>query len=227
MNYSKSAFVIVPAYNESARIKTVLEEIVSHGFRVIAVDDGSDDNTWEAMRTPGVTRLRHPINRGQGAALQTGITFALSKGADFIVTFDADGQHSASDIHQILNPIMRGECDIVLGSRFLGNAPNLPLTRMIALKLGIIFTGIVSGFWLSDTHNGLRAFTSEAARQLDLQLDRMAHASELLHWIRRSGFRYCEIPVTINYNSDTLKKGQPTSGAFAVACRFLFSLVKQ
>lgn len=225
MNAPHSTFVVVPAYNEAARIGPVLRELVQFGYRVVAVDDGSTDTTWEAMRSPGVCRLRHPINRGQGAALQTGITFALSRGARYVVTFDADGQHSGADIASLLEPLVNGDCDVALGSRFLGRTANLPWGRRIVLKLGVIFTGLVSGLWLTDTHNGLRAFSAAAAQRLDIRLDRMAHASELLHCIRRCGFRYIEVPVTVRYSAETLAKGQSGANALSIAFRFLSSLV--
>jgi glycosyltransferase involved in cell wall biosynthesis len=124
--------------------------------------------------------MKHILNRGQGAALQTGIRFALEQGARVIVTFDADGQHDPDDIPAMIAPVLNGECDVTLGSRFLGHAHNIPITRKMMLKGGILFTWFVSGIQVTDVHNGFRAFSREAARQISIRIDRMGHASELL-----------------------------------------------
>jgi glycosyltransferase involved in cell wall biosynthesis len=221
----KGVYIVVPAYNEAPRIGKVLRELQTTGYKVVAVDDGSFDGSWESMKQSGLTRLRHPVNCGQGAALQTGITYALLSGAEYVVTFDADGQHCVEDIDLILQPLREGECDVTLGSRFLGQAPNMPWMRRMILKGGILFTRIVSGISLTDTHNGLRGFTRNAAEQLDITLSRMAHASQILHQIHHLGLRHREVPVRIEYSEEVMAKGQESSNAFRVAFRFLASLV--
>ena len=220
-------YVIVAAYNEVASVGTVLRELVNAGYRVVVVDDGSTDGTWNAVRLSGVVRLRHCVNRGQGASLQTGILAALQRDAEYIVTFDADGQHLTRDIELLLKPLVAGECDIALGSRFMGTAVNIPWARRITLRLGVLFTGITSGVWLTDTHNGLRAFNANVARCLNLTLDRMAHASEIVHKIRINKLRYKEVGVTVQYTSASLAKGQSNSEALMIALRFLSTLVNR
>ena len=152
--------------------------------------------------------LRHLINRGQGAALQTGLDFALRRQAQYIVTFDADGQHRVEDIAALLAPISAGECEITLGSRFLGEALDMPATRRITLRLAVLFTRMVSRVPLTDAHNGLRAFSRQAGRQIRISMDRMAHASEIIDSIRQSGLPFREIPVQIRYTAYSLAKGQ-------------------
>jgi len=194
---------------------------------VVVVDDGSTDDTFEAAK-PGATYvLRHPINRGQGAALQTGITFSLLRGARYIVTFDADGQHRVEDIAAVLAPLGAGAFEIALGSRFLGGAVDMPPARRRVLRLAVLFTRIVNRVELTDAHNGLRAFTKRAAETIDITLDRMAHASELIDQIRRSGLAYTEVPVQVRYTKYSLGKGQTSRGAFRIVLHYILGRVFQ
>jgi glycosyltransferase involved in cell wall biosynthesis len=212
-------WIIVPAYNEGCRLGRLLEGLCRTRAQVVVVDDGSDDETSTvALRYP-VWVVRHLFNRGQGAALQTGIEFALRHGADLLVTFDGDGQHDVEDIAALVRPIREGTADVVLGSRFRGRAVGLPWGRWLVLKLGVLFTRFFSGLSVSDTHNGLRALSRSAAEQLRITQDRMAHASEILGEVRRHGLRYVEIPVTVAYSSETLSKGQTSWNALKIAAQ--------
>ena len=220
-------FVVVPAYNEAPAIGTVLHELRAVYSNVVVVDDGSTDGTHEAARASATYVLRHPINCGQGAALQTGIDFALHRGAEFIVTFDADGQHRIEDIAVLLSPIVSGEYDIALGSRFLGSSVGIPPLRRRMLRLGVLFTRLVNGVNLTDAHNGLRAFSRRAAQRINLRLDRMAHATELIDQVRQSGLPFKEVPVEIRYTPYSLRKGQSTRGAIRIALHYLLGRVLQ
>lgn len=220
-----SVFVVVPAYNESEVVGQVVESLRRDYPNVVVVDDGSTDETREAAKAAGATVLRHVINRGQGAAIQTGIEFSLLSGATHIVTFDADGQHDVADIARLLEPILRGDCEIAMGSRFLGEAIDLPVSRRMTLKLGVLFTRFTSGVNLSDVHNGLRAFSRKAAQRIHIRLDGMAHASELIDLIHRSGLPYREVPVTIRYTEYSRAKGQSTRGAIRIAWHYLLGRV--
>lgn len=220
-------FVVVPAYNEAPAIGTVLHELRAVYRHVVVVDDGSTDGTQEAARAGAAYVLRHPINCGQGAALQTGIDFALLQGAKFIVTFDADGQHRVEDITALLAPILNGECDIALGSRFLGTSVGIPHFRRRMLRLGVLFTRLVNGVHLTDAHNGLRAFSRRAAQQINLRLDRMAHATELIDQVKQSGLPFKEVPVQIRYTEYSLRKGQSTRGAIRIILHYLLGRVLQ
>jgi glycosyltransferase involved in cell wall biosynthesis len=214
-------WLVIAAYNEGQRLDATLRSLSGLGYKVVVVDDGSCDNTAEvALRYP-VWVLRHRSNCGQGAALQTGIDFALSKGADFLLTFDADGQHVAADLERLLEPVLSGRVDVALGSRFLGQAVGLARSRWLVLKLGILFTRLISGIRVTDTHNGLRAFSRQAAQRIRITQDRMAHASEILDRIRSQGLRYCEVPVTIHYSPETRTKGQSSWNALKIAGEFL------
>ncbi|MCX8147045.1 MAG: glycosyltransferase family 2 protein, partial [Candidatus Woesearchaeota archaeon] len=167
--------------------------------------------------------LRHIINRGQGASLKTGIDYSLQKKADIIVTFDADGQHKPEEIKDLIRPIINKEADIVLGSRFLGKKSNVPFMKKIVLKLGVVFTFLYSGIWLTDTHNGFRALSRKAAEKIEIRQDRMEHASEIIDEIRKKKLRYKEVPVTIMYSYYARQKGQSPLNSIKIAFRLVWS----
>jgi glycosyltransferase involved in cell wall biosynthesis len=200
--------VICAAYNEATTIGRVVGELSRAGHQIVVVDDGSGDETRYIAAAAGAHVVAHPINLGQGAALQTGIDYALSQGADFLVTFDADGQHRISDIPRLLDALRRERADFALGSRFLGQTYNLPMLRRWLLQAATVFTRLTTGLRLTDSHNGLRALTRKGAGAIHLRQNRMAHASEILVEIAHSGLRYVEVPVTIEYTAYSLAKGQ-------------------
>lgn len=194
--------IIIPAYNESQRIAPVIAALHAAGYRdIVVVDDCSADETFAVARAAGAVVLRHPINRGQGAALQTGMDYALAYGADIIVHFDADGQMDAADIPAMTKPIIDGAADIVFGSRFLDGRTAVPWAKKwCILKPAIMFNCLMTGIWLSDAHNGFRALSREAARQCRIRHDRMAHATEIVAQTHALGIRYTEVPVRITYS---------------------------
>jgi glycosyltransferase involved in cell wall biosynthesis len=201
-------YVVIAAYNEGAVISDVVADVRCAGYRVVVVDDGSRDTTADIARAAGATVIGHPFNLGQGAALQTGIEYAITQAAAFIVTFDADGQHRVSDIARLTEALVEERADFALGSRFLGQAPNLPPLRRLMLRAATLFTRLTTGLQVTDTHNGLRAMTRRGATAIQLRQNRMAHASEYLGQIGASGLRYVERPVTIEYTAYSLAKGQ-------------------
>ena len=218
-----SIWLIIPAYNEAAVIGRVVADVVKRGYNVAVIDDGSTDETGRRAGAAGAIVVTHPINLGQGAALQTGIRFALRRGADTIVTFDADGQHRPADIDSLIGALATNNADFALGSRFLGGAVAMPPSRRLLLMAATWFTRLTTGLNVSDTHNGLRAMTRRGASRIKLRQNRMAHASELLDEIARSGLRYVEVPVTIEYSRYSLAKGQ----RFADSLRILVDLSAQ
>jgi polyprenyl-phospho-N-acetylgalactosaminyl synthase len=209
-------WVICAAYNEATTIGRVVSELDRAGHQVVVVDDGSRDDTRHIAAAAGAHVVAHPINLGQGAALQTGIDYALSQGADILVTFDADGQHRVSDIARLLDALRQERADFALGSRFLGQTYNLPTLRRWLLQAATVFTRLTTGLRLTDSHNGLRAFTRNGAAAIRLRQNRMAHASEILVEIAHSGLRYVEVPVTIEYTAYSLAKGQRIGDSVAI-----------
>ena len=188
---------------------------------VVVVDDGSSDGTNRVAAGYPVWLLTHVVNCGQGAALRTGLDFALARGAEILVTFDADGQHCVEDVEPLCEPIRRGTADIVLGSRFLGETEGMPWLRWFTLKAGVAFTRVFSRVRVTDTHNGLRALSRRAAERIRLTQNRMAHASEILDEVRRLGLRYCEIPTTVRYSTSTLRKGQTSWNSLRIVGQLL------
>ena len=215
---SQTVFVIIPTYNEASVIGEAARALTDRGYSVVVVDDGSRDDTWAVLRKLPVYALRHRSNLGQGAALQTGITFALARGADYLVTFDADGQHRVDDIEVLLEPLRAGEADVTLGSRFLRreDSAEVPFARRMLLRGGVVVNFVLTGVKLSDAHNGLRAFTAEAARGIRLKENRFAHASEILVQLRRLGLRYQERPTKIVYTDYSRAKGQSSLNAVKI-----------
>jgi glycosyltransferase involved in cell wall biosynthesis len=209
-------WVVIAAYNEAPVIADVVAGVIRAGYRVVVVDDGSRDRTGDAAAEAGAVVVRHPINLGQGAALQTGIEYALREDADFVVTFDADGQHRTTDIAGLIAALHAHGADFALGSRFLGGSLNQPLSRRILLRLATLFTRLTTGLSVTDTHNGLRAMTRKGASAIKLRQNRMAHASEILHQIAECGFKFVEAPVTIEYSAYSLGKGQTVGDALVI-----------
>lgn len=213
---------VIPAWNEEARIESAVRDAARFVDAVVVVDDCSKDRTYGRAFAAGAHVLRHILNRGQGAALQTGTDYALEKlDAEIVVHFDADGQMMGEEIPLMCALIESGEADVVLGSRFLGKKANMPLTRRLTLIGGLLFTRVISGIKTSDTHNGFRALSRAAATKMRITLDRMAHASELLDLIQIHKLRYVERPVTIRYSAETLRKGQSSLGALVIVKDFI------
>lgn len=209
-------WVVIPGYNEGRVIGRVVADVRRHGYAVAVVDDGSRDDTCANAAAAGARVVRHPINLGQGAALQTGIDYALTQGAEVIVTFDADGQHRAGEIARLVENLRRARADFALGSRFRGAATNLPRLRRLVLMAAVVFTRVTCGIRVTDTHNGFRAMTGNGARSIRLRQNRMAHASEILQQIAASGLRYVEVPVTVDYTAYSLRKGQRVADAMTI-----------
>ena len=212
-----NAWFVIPAYNEGPMIAQVVGEVLASGSRVVVVDDHSTDDTGDRALAAGAIVVRHPVNLGQGAALQTGIDLALRRGATLIVTFDADGQHRLADAVLLAQAVHEGRADIACGSRFLGvEARDIPASRRLVLRAAAIFTRLTTGVPVTDAHNGLRAMNRHAAMTIRLTHNRMAHASELVGQIRRRKLRFLELPVEILYTEYSLRKGQRISNSLNI-----------
>ncbi len=202
--------VVIPVYNEAAVVGDVVRELRQTYPLVVCVDDGSHDGSADAVLAAGAVLVRHPINLGQGAALRTGIEYALTlPQVRWLVTFDADGQHDIEAIEPMLEVLRSDQAQIVFGSRFLDRRSEIGAAKRAVLRAAIWYTRSSTGLALTDTHNGMRAFDREVAAALDLQMNGMAHASEVLAIVARRKFRYAELPVHIRYTTYSKSKGQP------------------
>lgn len=204
---------VIPAWNEAKNISKVVNEVKPLVDEVVVVNDSSQDNTAELAKLAGATVLNHPINRGQGAALQTGNEYALKNGAQIIVHFDADDQFQASEIKDVIAPILGGRADIVFGSRFLNKKSQLPAAKKyLIMPLAKLFNRLVFGIKLSDPQNGFRALTRQTAELIKIANREMAHNSEIQAKAFAAKLRIVEVPITVTYHDF----GQKFSGGLKI-----------
>jgi glycosyltransferase involved in cell wall biosynthesis len=201
--------MVIPVFNEAGMIAEVVTEVKRTFANVICVDDGSTDDSGGIARSAGAKTFFHPMNLGQGAALQTGIEAAISlPSIQYLVTFDADGQHSVSDAVSMVERLKQGDIEVVFGSRFLDERTEVGFLKKLVLKVAVFYTNALSGVKLTDAHNGLRAFTRNVAGSIKLTHNGMAHATEIVNQISRGKFKYTEVPVHIVYTDYSKAKGQ-------------------
>ncbi|NUR63057.1 MAG: glycosyltransferase family 2 protein [Catenulispora sp.] len=202
-------WIVIPVYNEGAVIGDVVERTRETFPNIVCVDDGSRDDSAARIAGTGAHLVRHPVNLGQGAALQTGIAYALAQpGMRYLVTFDADGQHRVEDAETMIAVARNEGADVVLGSRFLAQNEEIPLLKRIVLRTVVMLSPTARKLKLSDAHNGLRVLNRDAAGQLRITMNGMAHASEIVGFLARSGLKVREVPVTILYTEYSRSKGQ-------------------
>ena len=211
---------VIPAYNEAATIGRVVRDLLGQGVeRCVVVDDGSADATAPAAHAAGATVITHLINRGQGAALQTGNEYAVAIGATAVVHFDADGQLTAADVPGAIERLIKANLDVVLGSRFLDNRSQIPWTKKyIVLPVARLINRFLTGLKLTDVHNGFRVLSLRALRQVSITHDGMAHNTEIIREIKRQGLTWAEYPVEVIYH----EYGQGIGGGFKIIWDLIF-----
>jgi glycosyltransferase involved in cell wall biosynthesis len=218
--------IIIPSYNEGDRLYSTVKELNEflsadsvRSYSIIIIDDASNPRVeWERLEKQVRTYLiTHPINLGQGAALNTGFKYCREKlFPDFVVTLDADGQHDHKDIPKFVEYSENKSLDIVFGNRFQEGKSNVPPFRHMILKLAMIFERWVTGLRLNDAHNGFRVIKKNALAVLTITQNGMAHATEIKQVIAKHRLQYDELPTTITYSEDTLTKGQSSMGSFKI-----------
>jgi polyprenyl-phospho-N-acetylgalactosaminyl synthase len=203
-------WIVIPVYNESKVIADVVDDVLATFPHVVCVDDGSSDGSAEQIARTKAHLVRHPINLGQGAALQTGLRYALARpDARYFVTFDADGQHRIADVLSMLAVARSGDADVVLGSRFLDQGQQgVPWIKRVVLRTVAALSPTARQLKLTDAHNGLRVMTRPVVERLRITMNGMAHASEIVAYLARSSWRVTEVPVTILYTDYSRAKGQ-------------------
>ncbi len=222
MNDNRSIFVIIPCYNEAKVVRQTVTGVLEKGYTVVVVDDCSRDGSKKQLSGLPIYYMRHRVNMGQGAALQTGIDFAKRKGAKYFVTFDADGQHDSNDIPGMVEFLEKENADIVFGSRFLpGAQTNVSRSRSFALNFGRYINFLVSGIMLSDSFNGLRLLSTTAAEKIRVRENRIIHPVEILLLTASKKLKYAEYPVKIHYSAYSKAKGLKNKDGI----RILFEIV--
>ena len=206
---NRDVWLVIPVHNEAPVIADVVAQALQTFPHVVCVDDGSRDGSAAQIATTAAHLVRHPVNLGQGAAIQTGVEYARSRpGARFFVTFDADGQHRIDDVVRMVHRLRNEPVDIVVGTRFHGDVSHIPRLKRLVLKTAVALSPRGRRLRLTDAHNGLRAFGRRVADQLDITVNGMGHAPEIVRMIDRHGWRVAEEPVHIRYTAYSMAKGQ-------------------
>lgn len=207
---TRDVWIVVPAYHEASVIGDVIRQLRSVFENVVCVDDGSTDDTGDIALGAGAHLVRHPVNLGQGAAIQTGVEYARSQpGAQIFVTFDADGQHRVDDVLAMIDRLHSCAADIVIGTRFGPGVSRPPLLKRAVLQTAAALSPRGRRLGLTDSNNGLRVFNKTVADQLDITINGMGHAGEFIMLIDENHWRVAEQPVEVLYTEYSSAKGQP------------------
>jgi glycosyltransferase involved in cell wall biosynthesis len=225
----KGIYIVLPAYNEEKTIEDVMEELIDMGFNLIVVDDGSTDKTYRVSQNflknnpSQVSLYRHPINRGLGATLRTGIEAALIQDSNIIVTFDADGQHHSQDILPLCQPLIHDEADVVIGKR---NFKEMPFHKKFGNVVMNLITIVFYGKNVEDSQSGLRAFNRKAAGLIELHSRDYGVSSEIIGEVGRKHLRMVEVPITTIYTDYSLSKGTNTRVGLKILARLIRNVFK-
>jgi glycosyltransferase involved in cell wall biosynthesis len=205
-------WIVIPAFNEASVIGDVIADVRSVFAHVVCVDDGSRDDTGDVAWRAGAHSVRHPVNLGQGAAIQTGVEYARQQsGAAVFATFDADGQHRVKDVIRMIDRLSAEEVDLVIGTRFAdpGVVSHTPFLKRLVLRSAAALSRRSRKLGLTDAHNGLRVFNKKVADGLNLTMNGMSHADEFISQAYENRWRVTEEPVEILYTEYSMSKGQP------------------
>ena len=192
--------VVIPLYNHEDMVEKVVREAMQLGFSVIVVDDGSTDASFDRVRRiGGIQTIRHPINRGKGAALLTAMQ-AAARVADWVIAIDADGQHTPADAFNLIRAIPDGERPIVVGARVGMDATDVHWTSRFGRQFSNFWVWTSCGCWISDTQTGFRIYPVPETLQLDIKAQRYQFEVEVLVKARWKSLPVVEAPVQVNYS---------------------------
>ncbi|WP_315557010.1 glycosyltransferase family 2 protein [Corynebacterium matruchotii] len=205
-------WLIIPCYNEGQVIQGVIENARAVFPNIVAVNDGSHDDSAYRIHAGGAHLVNHPVNLGQGASIQTGVEYARQQpGARYFVTFDADGQHQVKDVIRMVQRLRTEPLDIIVGTRFgrpKSDHDQVPWIKRLVLQTVVLLSRKTRKLGLTDAHNGLRAFNRRVADELNIRMNGMSHASEIVSQIVDNQWRVSEEPVDILYTEYSMSKGQ-------------------
>ncbi len=220
----KDLLVVLPAYNEGKVIASVIKNIKKEGFKdILVVDDASADNTSEQARKAGAKVFRHVLNRGAGAATNTGLIYARNEGYKRVAFLDSDGQHSPKDLKRVLKS--SGSHDVVIGSRMIGEIKKMPFQRKVANFVGSFLTWFFFGLFVRDSQSGFKVFNRKAIEKVDISFDRYEFCSEIIGEIKRNGLSWKEVPIKVIYSDHSMGNkgsGQSVWNGFRMILRFIF-----
>jgi glycosyltransferase involved in cell wall biosynthesis len=220
--------VIIPAFNEALVIGKTIRGVRKSlkDAEILVINDGSSDTTGIEAEKAGAIVVSHPINRGLGGALGTGLYWAKERDIDCAITFDADGQHDSEDIIKVSEPVLNGNADVVIGTRTKFGWGEIPLDRKIVLTLSNWLTWWLFGITTTDSTSGLRAFNRKAIEKIQIKTDQMEVSNEFFYEIKRCGLRLEEVPIKVLYTEYSRSKGQKNSNAFSVGVKLLLRLFR-
>lgn len=206
---SDDTWLIVPVHNEEPVIEEVVRKTLQTFPNIVCIDDGSSDASADRVLRTGAHLVKHPINLGQGAAIQTGVEYARAQsGARYFATFDADGQHQVADVQRMVRRLRAGAADMVVGTRFRSSTGHIPWSKRTMLRTVVALSPRLRKLRLTDAHNGLRVFNRTVADGMRITCNGMGHASEILAMATENGWSLVEEPVTVLYTEYSMAKGQ-------------------
>ena len=219
-------FAGLPVYNEEETIGTVITNVKEHVDQVICVDDGSSDSSARIAESCGAVVHRHRVNRGYGGALKSLFAKAREMDADCLVVLDSDGQHNSDDIPKMLEPILSGEADFVIGSRFIdgGGSEDMPAYRRLGIKVITAASNLSSDLAIQDTQSGFRAFSKKALDRLRFDSEGMELSLEMLEDAHEKKLKIKEVPTVIRYDVPKGSNFTALSHGFTVLAWAMISL---
>ena len=221
--------IVIPIYNEGSVIQKVIKSLPPRlsGVKkidILAIDDGSSDNSAAQVRSTRAILVSHHANLGVGCATATGLEAARRMGADVAVTFDGDGQHDPSDISKVIKPVLANRADLVIGTR-LANPKGMPALKKIG-NWGLNFiTYLVSGKWTTDSQSGFKAFSARALKKMDLDSAGYEFCSEIILEATRKRLKITEIPIKVIYNRYSRRKGQSVFNGVNIVVKLILKKI--
>lgn len=219
--------IVIPSYNEADRILKVVTDIQKNGFNnIIVVDDGSTDGSIDLIRGKKVTILEHLVNRGAGAATETGLKYCRTiLDADTVVMIDADAQHEVEDIDKLLDAHKKQDADITIGNRFMENKKNTPTQRWFYNQIANVVTSVFAGKRVHDSQSGFKVFNKNALQRIVIEQDRYEHCSEILIKGLEYKLKIIEVPIRVYYTPETMAKGQHFINGIRTFINLLYSVL--